>query len=166
MASHEQRAQDFLRQAEEKLRAPSGFFSFLTGGSSMRVEEAAELFSKAANNFKLAKQYDASGDAYLRAADLYLRSNVKHEAASCFVNASGSYRKVNIEGATRQMLMSMSMSISMARGLEELTVWWWCTECVNCLRKAIEYYTTEGRFSIAAKVRVQSQSHKIDIDRT
>jgi len=37
--------------------------------SNTKYDDAAELFKKAANVFKLAKLLDRSGDAFLRAAD-------------------------------------------------------------------------------------------------
>jgi hypothetical protein len=44
-----------LHEAEEKLRPPSGLMAFFSSGT-IRTEEAAELFTKAANYFKLAKR--------------------------------------------------------------------------------------------------------------
>ena len=50
--SVEQRVQLLVQEAEKKLN-PSGFFSFLSGGP--KFDEAAELYEKAANLHKVAK---------------------------------------------------------------------------------------------------------------
>lgn len=51
--SQEEKAAQYVQQAEKKL-GKSGFFSMLSGGN--KNEEAADLYSKAANCYKMAKQ--------------------------------------------------------------------------------------------------------------
>lgn len=53
----ESKGQMYLAEAEKKLKSSQGFFSLLMGGSS-RVEEAIELFIRAANMFKMAKKWN------------------------------------------------------------------------------------------------------------
>jgi len=89
--------------------------------SGQKFEDAAELYTKAANQFKLAKKWEQSAQAFIKAAECFIKLQSKHEAASNYVSASGCLKKVNN------------------------------TEAVNCLRTAIELFTDEGRFSIAAK---------------
>jgi len=67
------------------------------------------------------KKWDRAGEAYTRASECHLKLQSKHEAASNYINAANCYKKSNI------------------------------TEAMACLRQAIEFYTDEGRFSIAAK---------------
>lgn len=51
----EKEAFELLAEADKKASHTPGFFAFLGGGSNKR-EEAAELYIKAANQFKLSKR--------------------------------------------------------------------------------------------------------------
>src|SRR3990167_2546273 len=67
------------------------------------------------------KKGDKAGQTYCQAADCHMKAKYAHEAASCFINAAHCYRKTNIDQAK------------------------------DCIARAIDYYTEEGRFSMAAK---------------
>lgn len=123
MADQEQKGIQFVEEAEKKLKSSKGFFGSMFGGSS-KVEEAAELFVRAANAFKMAKKWPGAGQCFCRAAELQLQLGSKHEAATHYVDAGGAYKKADPQ------------------------------EAVNCLGKAIEIYTDMGRFTIAAKHHV------------
>ncbi|KAK6181118.1 hypothetical protein SNE40_009048 [Patella caerulea] len=120
MADNEERGIKLVQEAEAKQKSSKGFFSSLLGGSS-KVEDAAELYVKAANAFKMAKKWAAAGEAFMNAGKLQLQLSSRHEAATHFVDAGNCYRKGDPN------------------------------EAVNCLHKAIEIYTDMGRFTIAAK---------------
>jgi len=122
MADAEQKALDLMAQAEKRLKTSGGFFG-LFGGSS-KIEEAAELYVKAGNSFKMAKKWAAAGDAFCKAAGIQIKLESRHEAATQFVEAGNCFRKADPN------------------------------EAVNCLHKAIEIYTDMGRFTIAAKHHV------------
>ncbi|GLU22274.1 hypothetical protein SLE2022_383620 [Rubroshorea leprosula] len=70
------RAEDFEKKAEKKLNG-WGLFS-------PKYEDAAELFDKAANSFKLAKACDKAGSTYVKLANCYLKSESKHEVAQAY----------------------------------------------------------------------------------
>ncbi|EGG14216.1 soluble NSF attachment protein alpha isoform [Cavenderia fasciculata] len=91
------------------------------GGGSSRFDDSASDFTKAGNLYKMAKKWDQAGCCFQRAAECYLKANSKHDTAQSYVMASNCYKKGNV------------------------------SEAVICLKAAIEYYTDEGRFSIAAK---------------
>jgi len=118
MASTE-KANDWMAQAERKLKGGilGGIFG---GGGSTRQEEAAEMYVKAANMFKLAKKWEDAGKAFIKAAECVQKSS-KHEAATNYINAANCLKKFNNKDA------------------------------IDCLHIAVEMYTDEGRFSIAAK---------------
>jgi len=113
--SNEEKADELVAKATKKL---GGFSLF---GGNGKFEDAEEMFTKAANLYKMAKMWDKAGQAYSRAAECHLKLQSKHEAASNYINAANAYKKSNI------------------------------TEAALCLKQAIEFYTDEGRFSIAAK---------------
>lgn len=118
--SAEQKAMELMAQAEKKAKSGGGFMSFFGGGSS-KQEDAAELYVRAANSFKMAKQWANAGNAFTQAAKINLQLGNKHEAGTQYVDAGNCYRKGDPH------------------------------EAVNCLHKAIEIYTDMGKFTIAAK---------------
>ncbi|XP_031626677.1 alpha-soluble NSF attachment protein [Contarinia nasturtii] len=121
MADNEQKALQLVAEAEKKLTAPNGFFGKLFGGGNNRLEEAVECYQRAANLFKMGKNWNQAGKCFVEAANLHARAGSKHDAATNYVDASNCYKKTEIQ------------------------------ESVNSLLKAIEIYTDMGRFTMAAK---------------
>jgi len=93
----------------------------LFGNPSSKFEEASEFFGKAANYFKMAKKYDEAGKAFIKVAECQLKLDSKHEAATSYTSAVSCLKKNS------------------------------SADAVDCLKKAVELYTGEGRFSVAAK---------------
>jgi len=91
------------------------------GNPTSKFEEAAEAFSKAANLFKMAKKYDEAGKAFMKVAECHIKLDSKHEAASSYASAATCFKKNST------------------------------ADSVECLKKAVELFTGEGRFAIAAK---------------
>lgn len=121
MADNEQKALQLMADAEKKLVGNKGFFGSLFGGGSNRLDEAVECYQRAANLFKMAKNWPQAGKAFCEAANLHSKAGSRHDAATNYVDASNCYKKSDTQ------------------------------EAVNCLLKAIEIYTDMGRFTIAAK---------------
>uniref|UniRef100_A0A7N0SWL8 Alpha-soluble NSF attachment protein n=1 Tax=Kalanchoe fedtschenkoi TaxID=63787 RepID=A0A7N0SWL8_KALFE len=113
MTDHVARGDDFEKKAEKKL---SGWGLF----GSM-YEDAAELYEKAANSYKLAKSWDQAGATYLKLASCHLKLDSKHEAATAFADAGHCYKKTNIK------------------------------EAVSCLEQAVNAFLDNGRISMAAR---------------
>ncbi|ESW35592.1 hypothetical protein PHAVU_001G247900 [Phaseolus vulgaris] len=113
MADQLSKAEEFEKKAEKKL-AGWGLF-----GS--KYEDAADLFDKAANSFKLAKSWDRAGATYLKLANCHLKLESKHEAAQAQVDAAHCYKKTNIN------------------------------EAVSCLDRAVNIFCDIGRLSMAAR---------------
>ncbi|XP_018320633.1 alpha-soluble NSF attachment protein [Agrilus planipennis] len=120
MATNEQKAQQLIAEAEKKLSSSKGFFGSLFGGSA-KVEDAVDCYHRAANLFKMAKNWTQAGSAFCEAGNLHLKTGSRHDAATNFVDAANCYKKSDIN------------------------------EAVNCLVRAIEIYTDMGRFTMAAK---------------
>ncbi|XP_047645799.1 alpha-soluble NSF attachment protein isoform X2 [Phacochoerus africanus] len=106
----EAEAMALLAEAERKVKNSQSFFSGLFGGSS-KIEEACEIYARAANMFKMAKNWSAAGNAFCQAAQLHLQLQSKHDAATCFVDAGNAFKKADPQ------------------------------EAINCLIRAIEIYT-------------------------
>lgn len=67
-------------------------FFFFSG--SNRVEDAIECYHRAANMFKMAKNWGKAGQAFCEAATLHARAGSKHDAATMYVDASNCFKKV------------------------------------------------------------------------
>ncbi|XP_042041358.1 alpha-soluble NSF attachment protein-like [Salvia splendens] len=83
MGDHLARAEDFESKAVKKL---SGWGLF---GS--KFEDAADLFDKAANSFKLSKSWDRAGAVYVKLANCHLKLDSKHEAANAYADESANF---------------------------------------------------------------------------
>lgn len=88
---------------------------------SSKYEDAADLFDKAANCFKLAKSWDKAGSTYVKLANCHLKSDSKHETAQAYVDAAHCYKKT----ATK--------------------------EAISCLQQAVNLFCDIGRLSMAAR---------------
>ncbi|KAK9394346.1 alpha-soluble NSF attachment protein [Crotalus adamanteus] len=135
----EKEALQLLAEADKKVRGSHGFFSGLFGGGSSRIEEACDIYARAANMFKMAKNWSAAGNAFCQAAQLHLQLQNKHDAAMSFVDAGNAFKKADPQ------------------------------EAINCLLRAIEIYTDMGRFTIAAKHHITIaeiyESELVDIEK-
>jgi len=92
----EQRAHDLLVEAEKKQKGWSLF------NSQAKYEDAAELYTKAAAQFKIAKLWQEAGDAYVKAAELYeTKSKSETDAVRCYTDAAKSYKNTSPADAIR-----------------------------------------------------------------
>ncbi|XP_028612637.1 beta-soluble NSF attachment protein isoform X2 [Grammomys surdaster] len=123
-AGKEREAVQLMAEAEKRVKASHSFLRGLFGGNT-RIEEACEMYTRAANMFKMAKNWSASssaaGNAFCQAAKLHMQLQSKHDSATSFVDAGNAYKKADPQ------------------------------EAINCLNAAIDIYTDMGRFTIAAK---------------
>ncbi len=63
-----------------------------------KLDEAQELYGRAANGFKLAKQFKQSGDAFMKQGEILEKMGERDQASSSYINASKSYKKENPKG--------------------------------------------------------------------
>ncbi|KAL8141034.1 hypothetical protein V2J09_007055 [Rumex salicifolius] len=129
MAEQITRAEAFEKKAEKKI---SGWALF---GS--KFEDAAELYEKAANSYKLAKSWEQAAIAYNKLVNCHLRTGSKHEAAGAYVDAANCYKKIS----PRQAIKS--------------------------LEQAVELFSEFGRFNMAARYskeigELYEQDHNLD----
>uniref|UniRef100_A0A5B7AFR3 Putative alpha-soluble NSF attachment protein-like n=1 Tax=Davidia involucrata TaxID=16924 RepID=A0A5B7AFR3_DAVIN len=107
------KGEDFEKKAEKKLNS-WGLFS-------SKYEDAADLFDKAANSFKLAKSWDQAGSAYVKLANCHIKLDSKHEAANAYADAAHSYKKTNTK------------------------------ESISCLEQAVNLFLDIGRLNMSAR---------------
>ncbi|KAI7847777.1 soluble NSF attachment protein [Circinella umbellata] len=94
----ERQAQELLQAADKRLNG----WSFFGGGN--KQEEAAELYEKAGNTFKLAQRWSEAGEAFIKAAGLFNKiPDTQYEASKSYENAAKCYKKNNPEEAVRAL---------------------------------------------------------------
>eukprot|EP00871_Galdieria_phlegrea_P002344 jgi/Galph1/310/GphlegSOOS_G5079.1 len=117
---------ELFSRAEKKAKSASASglrTLFSLGNNSAKIEEAAELFVKAGNTFKLAKSWQKAGDAYMRAGECYSQlPDLSFEAASKFADAARCLKNVNTEDA------------------------------IVAMQRAKDFYTRDARFQQGAKI--------------
>ncbi|KAH1180836.1 hypothetical protein KIL84_001770 [Mauremys mutica] len=69
-AGKEKEALQLLAEADRKVRGSQSFFAGLFGGSS-RIEEACDIYARAANMFKMAKNWSEAINCLIRAIEIY-----------------------------------------------------------------------------------------------
>ncbi|XP_051981620.1 alpha-soluble NSF attachment protein-like [Xyrauchen texanus] len=134
----EKEALAIMAEADKKMKTSHSLFgSFLR--SSSKVEEACDMYVRAANMFKMAKNWSAAGGAFCKAAQLHLQVQSKHNAALNFIDAGNAFKKADPQ------------------------------EAISCFCQAIDIYTDMGRFNIAAKNHISIaeiyESELLDIDK-
>ncbi|PON94378.1 NSF attachment protein [Trema orientale] len=113
MGDHMAKGEEFQKKAGKKINGWGLFGS--------KYEDAADLYAKSANHFKLAKSWDKAGSVFIKLSDCYLKVDSKHEAATAYVDASNCYKKTSTKGA------------------------------ISCLDKAVNIFMENGKDSMAAR---------------
>ncbi|GKZ17668.1 vesicular-fusion protein S17 [Aspergillus brasiliensis] len=90
-----------LQRADKALSSASGGFSFF-GGKTEKYENAADLYTQAANAFRVQKQNKEAGLAFEKAASIQTQNlNEPDDAANTLAEAFKVYRKTDPEDAAR-----------------------------------------------------------------
>uniref|UniRef100_A0A8C7RTV6 N-ethylmaleimide-sensitive factor attachment protein, beta a n=1 Tax=Oncorhynchus mykiss TaxID=8022 RepID=A0A8C7RTV6_ONCMY len=135
----EKEAMQLMAEADKKVKSSGSFLGGMFGGSHHKVEDACEMYARAANMFKMAKNWTAAGNAFCQGARLHMQLQNKLDSATSFVDAGNAYKKADPQ------------------------------EAINCLNAAIDIYTDMGRFTIAAKHHITIaevyESELVDIEK-
>ncbi|KAJ3256908.1 hypothetical protein HK103_005026 [Boothiomyces macroporosus] len=110
---------DFLFAEAEKKSTQKGWF----GGN--KLDEAADLYGRAGNAYKLKREFKKSGEAFMKQGATHEKLGERDEASGCYINASKSYKKE------------------------------FPKEAVEALKLAVMILTEKGRFSSAASNQKQ-----------
>lgn len=161
MADYAAKADDYRRQAEKKLKNVFGGLF----GSTSKYEDAAELFEKAANNYKLAKCGADCAEMYEKLAECHVKMDSKYEAASALVEAAKAGSKQNPAKSQELLQRAVDMYTDMgrlnmaARQLREIGE---TNEKSGQKPEAMKFYTqaadlfeTEGSNSDATKCKLK-----------
>lgn len=118
MGDNEEKARQLLAEANKKL-GPWVFGGIFTGSS--KTEEALETMKRAANHFKMAKNWTEAGKTFSKIGSHHSWRRNKHEAATNYIAAANCYRKND------------------------------AVEAIASFQKAIDIYLDMGRFAIVAR---------------
>ncbi|KAI9717031.1 MAG: hypothetical protein M1812_004966 [Candelaria pacifica] len=90
-----------LQKADKAVQGAGGGFSFF-GGRQEKYENAADLYTQAANAFRIQKMGKEAGLAFERAASIQTKNlNEPDDAANTLIEAFKTYRKTDPEDAAR-----------------------------------------------------------------
>ncbi|KAJ8650719.1 hypothetical protein MRB53_003742 [Persea americana] len=98
------KGEEMEKKAEKKINGWGLFGS--------KYEDAADLYDKATNFYKLAKSWDKAGAVYIKLANCHLKLESKHEAASAYVDASKCLQK---DLCSRKLVRNMNLRRTSSR---------------------------------------------------
>ena len=83
---------DKLKSEAEKILKRTTIFGF---GKNQKFEDAAETYIKAANAYKLSKQWQEAGDCFISAADCQKQTDSPNDCVNSYVEAGNCFKKVH-----------------------------------------------------------------------
>uniref|UniRef100_A0A8C2Z4A9 N-ethylmaleimide-sensitive factor attachment protein, alpha b n=1 Tax=Cyclopterus lumpus TaxID=8103 RepID=A0A8C2Z4A9_CYCLU len=81
---------------------------------SSKTEEACDMYVRAANMYKMAKNWSA-GNAFSQAAHLHLQMQSKHDAATNFIDAGNAFKKADPQEAINCLNRAIEIYTDMGR---------------------------------------------------
>lgn len=145
-----QEGEDLLKAAEKKANTKPGLFGMFSR-PEQKFEDAYEMCQDALNIFKLSKKWDRAAIASMQGALMQEKMGVKHEAASCYVEAYKMMKKVNAQEAIMPLEKAVNLFAQLSRfqfaakwSLEIGEIY---EKSVVDLKKAIEYYESAVQYS-------------------
>lgn len=146
-----------MEQAEKRLKKWSIF-----GGGSAKYDEAGELFEKAGNQFKIAKEWKPAGVAFMRCSDCHHHLKDSYTCAVKLVEAAHCYKKVKDNDAVRcwenaaDIFTDDGKFTNAAKLMKELGEYHMerddCDKAVAAYKKAADYYSGEEQHTSANTV--------------
>ncbi|KAM9682980.1 beta-soluble NSF attachment protein isoform 4-T4 [Dama dama] len=116
-----------------------------------RIEEACEMYTRAANMFKMAKNWSAAGNAFCQAAKLHMQLQSKHDSATSFVDAGNAYKKADPQEAINCLNAAIDIYTDMVRPALLERPWGGALRWLTVNRDVTPVFPPQGRFTIAAK---------------
>ncbi|CAK7343674.1 unnamed protein product [Dovyalis caffra] len=113
MGDHIKKGEELEKKADKKING--------WGLLGSKYEDAADLLTQSANQFKLAKSWDRAGSVFMKLSNCHLKLDSRHEAASAYIDAANCFKKTSTKGA------------------------------MSCYLQAVDIYVDMGRYSMAAK---------------
>lgn len=106
-------AHALIAEAEKLEKPKSGLFLFLSGSSnSYRLEEATDFYVRAANLFRLEKDYVQAGKQFLKAAELQKQLQNYNDVANHLVEAYKCFKGVTPEDAIQALSQAIHIFLT------------------------------------------------------
>uniref|UniRef100_A0A671P342 N-ethylmaleimide-sensitive factor attachment protein, beta b n=1 Tax=Sinocyclocheilus anshuiensis TaxID=1608454 RepID=A0A671P342_9TELE len=105
----EKEAIQLMAEADKKVKSSGSFLGGMFGGNH-KVEEACEMYARAANMFKMAKNWSAAGNAFCQAARLHMQLQNKHDSATSYIDAGNAFKKADPQGESVDLFFSFIKS--------------------------------------------------------
>lgn len=145
-----QEGEELLKLAEKKANSKPGLFGMFSR-AEQKYEDAYEMCQQALNIFKLSKKWDRAAIAAMQGAKMQELLQVKHEAASCYVEAYKMMKKVDASEAIMPLEKAVGLFATLSRfqfaskwSLEIGEIY---EKDVVDLKKAIEHYENAVQYS-------------------
>ncbi|XP_071768611.2 N-ethylmaleimide-sensitive factor attachment protein, alpha b isoform X1 [Centroberyx gerrardi] len=170
----EKEAAALIAEAEKKMKSSQSFFGALFGGSS-KMEEACDMYVRAANMYKMAKNWCGKISLFAYTSVMapialllfiVLCPLIPLTLEICFSAAGNAFSQ-----AARFHLQMQSKHDAATNFIDAGNAFKKADpqEAINCLNRAIEIYTDMGRFTIAAKHHITIaeifETELVDIDK-
>ena len=142
----EKKAHELIVKADKKLNS---WFASLTGSAT---EDAEELYTKAANQLKVAKQWEQAGAAFEKAARCHMKMQSPFDAGSSYTDAAQCYKKSNPNQAVLIFKEVVSIHIDMGKFNMAAKIQKEIGELYEAeaeTEKAIEAYQTSADYHLA-----------------
>lgn len=139
-----------IAEAEKKCAPLTGFSRFFGGDSSYRYEEAADLFVKAANLYRIEKKYVNAGKVFEQASAALDKAGNSHECATSLYEAFKCYKEDSPQDAARVLKRAIEIyaqngNFRRAAGLK-MDLAGIYEENLNDLPEAVKHYEQAGEW--------------------
>lgn len=146
------KAEAFISEAEGLLSKKSWFSS----SKERNQEDAAEIYEKAANAYKVGTFNQEAGDAYRKAAEIHDKLSNFNEASKCLNNAGGCYKKSSPVDSISAYKAAVMLYVDNGR----------ITQAAKLAKQVAELYETEqldedGKSSVVLAIENYEQASEL-----
>uniref|UniRef100_A0AAZ3PYW3 Beta-soluble NSF attachment protein n=1 Tax=Oncorhynchus tshawytscha TaxID=74940 RepID=A0AAZ3PYW3_ONCTS len=162
----EKEAIQLMADADKKVKTSGSFLGGMFGGPH-KVEEACEMYCRAANMFKMAKNWNAAGNAFCQAARIHMQLQNKHDSATSFIDAGNAFKKADPSEAIKCLNAAVDIYTDMAIAHYEQAADYYKGEESNssankCLLKVGAYAAQLEQYAKAIEIYEQVGSSTMD----
>jgi alpha-soluble NSF attachment protein len=101
----ERKGDELVAEADKKQKSASSWF----GSKTSKMEEATELYDKAAAQYKLSKSWQEAGDAYVKAAELCEKTKNDTEGCNYYINAAKAYKNISAKDSLKYYKIAVDL---------------------------------------------------------
>uniref|UniRef100_A0A672S282 Beta-soluble NSF attachment protein-like n=1 Tax=Sinocyclocheilus grahami TaxID=75366 RepID=A0A672S282_SINGR len=157
----EKEAIQLMAEADKKVKSSGSFLGGMFGGNH-KVEEACEMYARAANMFKMAKNWSAAGNAFCQAARIHMQLQNKHDSATSYIDAGNAFKKADPQGEATDQLPASSQSVDLFC-IKPNSVFD-CPKAIAHYEQAADYYKGEESNSSANKCLLKVASYSAQLE--